>query len=316
MVFASKEMIAKAREMDLLTYLQNFEPENLVHISGSYYRTKDHDSLRIDHGKWYWFSRGFGGGNALDYLIKVREMSFPKAVETILGANSNRMPVHYHQEPEKHVKKEFQVPELNEMPRRSIRYLRSRGIHQDIVYECFDRRLIAETEQYNNVIFFGCDEKGVPRYASVRGTKGNFKGEVSGSDKHYAFQIPAEAESEHAHVFEAAIDLLSFASLEIYEGRNWKKDYLLSLGGVAKDAKDKLPAALSHFLVTHPKVKCFHLHLDNDEPGRLATEHIKASLGEHYEILDEPPKEGKDMNDELCARIGITKRKEVASHER
>ena len=65
--YLSKDQIAAAREMDLLTYLRRFEPEELVHIGGDTYATRTHDSLKISNGKWCWWSRGIGGTNALDY---------------------------------------------------------------------------------------------------------------------------------------------------------------------------------------------------------------------------------------------------------
>ena len=85
MPFIPPETIEKARQVDLLTYLKACEPDELVHISGDHYCTRQHDSLKISNGKWYWFSRGFGGYNALDYLIKVREIPFMEAVERITG---------------------------------------------------------------------------------------------------------------------------------------------------------------------------------------------------------------------------------------
>lgn len=45
--YYSKEVIKKAKEMDLLTYLKNYEPDELVHFSGDTYCTKEHDSLKI-----------------------------------------------------------------------------------------------------------------------------------------------------------------------------------------------------------------------------------------------------------------------------
>ena len=72
MSYIAAEDIAKAKEMDLLTYLRNYEPQELVHVSGNTYCTREHDSLRISNGKWCWFSQGIGGRSALDYLIKVK----------------------------------------------------------------------------------------------------------------------------------------------------------------------------------------------------------------------------------------------------
>lgn len=72
MGYVTREMIDRAKKMDLLTYLQTYEPQELVHFGGNTYCTREHDSLKISNGKWCWFSRGIGGKTALDYLIKVK----------------------------------------------------------------------------------------------------------------------------------------------------------------------------------------------------------------------------------------------------
>ena len=73
MGYVTREMIDRAKKMDLLTYLQTYEPQELVHFGGSTYCTREHDSLKISNGKWCWFSRGIGGYSALNYLIKVKK---------------------------------------------------------------------------------------------------------------------------------------------------------------------------------------------------------------------------------------------------
>ena len=60
-MFYSKETINKIRDIDALTYLLNEEPDNLVKDSRTTYSTKEHDSLKLSNGMWYWFSRGIGG---------------------------------------------------------------------------------------------------------------------------------------------------------------------------------------------------------------------------------------------------------------
>ena len=70
----SKAEIERARELDLLTYLQTYEPHELVRISSAVYSTRSHDSLKISNGKWYQWSTGIGGVSALDYLVKVQGM--------------------------------------------------------------------------------------------------------------------------------------------------------------------------------------------------------------------------------------------------
>ena len=85
MPYIVPEIITEARRMDLLTYLRAYEPNELVRFSGNTYTTRTHDSLKISNGKWMWWSRGIGGNSALDYLVKVKGLSFLEAVETIMG---------------------------------------------------------------------------------------------------------------------------------------------------------------------------------------------------------------------------------------
>ena len=86
MGYVTPEEIRQAKEMDLLTYLQNYEPDSLVRVTPNTYCTREHDSLKISNGKWYWFSRGFGGYNALDYLVKVKEVPFLEATGGVYAA--------------------------------------------------------------------------------------------------------------------------------------------------------------------------------------------------------------------------------------
>ena len=92
MGYVTPEQITQAKELDLLTYLQRFDPHELVHVSGNTYCTREHDSLKISNGKWNWFSRGIGGKTALDYLIKVQGFSFTQAVEALVGQNFSPLP--------------------------------------------------------------------------------------------------------------------------------------------------------------------------------------------------------------------------------
>ena len=92
MPYIPPDVVAKAKEMDLLTYLQNYEPQELVRLSSNTYCTHEHDSLKISNGKWCWYSRGIGGRSALDYLIKVKEIPFTEAVEIITGQVAIRPP--------------------------------------------------------------------------------------------------------------------------------------------------------------------------------------------------------------------------------
>jgi hypothetical protein len=307
MAYTTAEDITHAKQMDLLTYLQSYEPQELVRVSGNTYCTREHDSLKISNGKWHWFSREIGGKTALDYLIKVKDYTFLQAVETILGRAATKPPIFIAQKPES--KRQLLMPELSENTARVERYLKSRGIHPVIIDYCLANKLLFESKDYHNALFMGYDTAGNARYSSIRGTAGAYKGELSGSDKRYSFSILGK--SDTVHVFEAAIDLMSFATLKFYEGLDWHRDSLLSLAGVYQTKRtDVVPIALEQYLNDHPDIQTLRLHLDNDEVGRGAVAGIVTGLNGRYQVYDEPPKCGKDVNDQLRMRVGITKKED------
>ena len=51
MPYIPPEVVEQARQIDLLTYLQSCEPQELVRISGNNYTTRTHDSLRTSFSK-------------------------------------------------------------------------------------------------------------------------------------------------------------------------------------------------------------------------------------------------------------------------
>jgi len=307
MSYVSKEQIERAKSMDLLTYLQMVEPAELVRCARNVYATQTHDSLKISNGKWYWWSRGIGGRSALDYLIKVRGMSFPDAVILIEGIDSSSMPAvsqPYQQRPSS---AQFELPEPYDNANRVIAYLSKRGIHRTLIDYCLETSRLYESRRYHNAVFVGFDPQGLPRYAAIRGTTSTrYIGEATGSDKRYSFSIPALENSTELHLFESAVDLLSYCTLEGLAGRNWQQPHKLSLAGIygSKTVQEQslLPAALAEYLRNFPQVNRLVLHLDNDEPGRLATARLQRLLSPALSISDEPPTHGKDVNDELMIR--------------
>lgn len=304
MGYVTPDAISRAKEVDLLTYLQTCEPNNLVHLGGNNFCTREHDSLKISNGKWHWFSHGIGGRTALDYLIKVEGYSFTDAVEVLVGRAAARPPVFHAPEPEP--PKVFAMPEVNSDTRRVREYLAGRGIHPEIIDYCLKMRLLFETRKYHNALFAGYDTGGKIRYGALRGTISDFKGEVPGSDKHFSFSIAPDANTGRLHLFEAAIDAMSYATLLHMKGREWRRDSLLSLAGVYKSSQQYvIPMALEQYLNDHPNIRELHLHLDNDEIGRCAAVGITNSLCDRYMVVNEPPPCGKDVNELLQRRLGI-----------
>ena len=233
MPYIPPEVVMRAREMDLLTYLRTYEPQELVHFGGSTYCTREHDSLKISNGKWCWFSRGIGGYSALDYLIKVKEMPFTQAVETIMG-NLSAAPPAFAPTPKAPKEKVLLLPQINRSATHAVEYLHRRGIDYELIDFCIKTGRLYESYPYHNVVFVGMDADGKPRYANQRGIGSDFIGDANGSDKHYSFGIPAEAANDTLHLFESAVDLLSYGTLQKLDGKDWRGENLLSLAGVYK----------------------------------------------------------------------------------
>ncbi len=300
MAYYTPEEIKQAKEMDLYTYLKNYDPEELIYESRNSYHTKTHDSLKISNGMWYWFSRGIGGKTALEYLIQVEEMSFIDAVNHLI--NKKEIKKKYIPKPiitEMEKRERFSVPKKAPNNDKIINYLIGRGIDKEIIDECINKGFIYQEYQTNNVIFIGYDEKNYPRYANKRGILGNYKGESYGSDKNYSFKLEAVSPKNSVHLFESAIDLLSYATLMKLNNELWDEENLISLAGIYKPTKGKVPKNLERYLEKNKNIDTIFIHFDNDEVGRLATKALQNSFSACYKIIDDPPKSGKDFNDYL-----------------
>lgn len=310
MPYIPPDVISQAKEIDLLTYLKCFEPQELVHFSGNTYTTKTHDSLKISNGKWMWWSKGIGGKSALDYLIKVKDYSFLEAVETIMGRSSVLPTTAISKR--KDEPKKLLLPDKSASTDKVYKYLYGRGIDYAIIDKCVREGIIFESLPYHNIVFIGKDDKGEPKYASYRATNNSrIMGDCTGSDKHYSFRL-ADGNADSVHLFESAIDLLSFATLMKLDCKKYENENLLSLAGVYaprdRIEESKVPVALEGFLKQNPQTTKIILHLDNDKSGRLATKALQSVLNTRYEVIDDPAPSGKDFNDFLCFRMGIERK--------
>lgn len=304
--FVSKEQIEKAKEWDVLSYLQTYAPSELVKCGPHEYCTRAHDSLKISNGKWCWNSRGIGGRTALDYLIKVDGLPFVRAVEVLCGSSPPPAPP----APAKEESAPFVLPQASLCPAAMVSYLQRRGIDAEIISVCMSQGILYESKQYHNCVFVGQDPTGIARYASLRGTKDSFKIDVPGSDKRYNFCLfAADNRCDRLAVAESAIDALSLATLVKRSHGNWRNCNYLSLGGTA-------PHALIRFLSDYPQITDISLCLDNDAAGMTGMGHLEQAVREDNElspriklIYHNPPAPdyGKDYNELLCAQIKIEK---------
>ena len=317
MPYYTKQEIEEAKQMDLLTYLQNYEPEELVRETRTQYCTKTHDSLKISNGYWNWCSVGIGGRNAVDYLMKVKDYKFIKAVDIIMKNKSIKTPI-YAEKQEKKVVQNLILPEKNISTDRAKNYLKHRGIDEEILQKCIDKKLIYEEKNYHNVVFVGYDELGNARYAGCRATnESKFKNDATGSNKKYSFRLESKEKTDTIYIFEGAIDLLSYATLFKLYGQNWENKTMISLAGVYQPARiieeSKIPLAIKNYLEKHPEITKIFLCLDSDETGRNASKALKIVLSDKYEIIDRPPKKCKDYNEYLCE---LLKEKETKKYKK
>lgn len=280
----------QAMKWDLLSYLQAYEPDNLKRHGANEYRTRDHDSLTISNGKWHWHSRGFGGKNALDYLVKVRGMDEQEAIE-LLCSGAAPPPSAVHKKQGKPQRSVFQLPEAHQDNEKAVAYLLSRGIDNRVIQYCLATNVLYESAGKHNCVFVGFDDYHVPRFACMRSTSGDFKGDAAGSDKQYGFTIPLNTEGRDClFVCESPIDALSLATMR--RGGKYK-DVYLSLGGTSK-------LAVVQFIQTHPQIHSIYLCLDNDPAGEKAMKEINTALirmGRTVQIA--PPVRSKDYNERL-----------------
>lgn len=295
----TKEELAIAKSVDLTDVARNLG--YTVKRVGSYFTLKEIDSLRIyNRRSWFrWskeYDKGENGGSQIDFLRVFAGMEVKEAVFWLLDFAGYRRyeewkPKAAIVEKKTEVeRKPFVLPVAASDNRYLYRYLmEERRISKAVIDEFVKAGLIYEERRYHNIVFKGNDKNGNTLFASMRGVfdrNGNcFKCDVAGNDKNYGFNV-WKAESTEIEVFEGAIDLMSYA--DIYSDFYSNK---LALGMLSD-------APLVTFLKEHPQITTIKFCLDNDEPGRVATEQLMQKYyGLGYEVVDcPPPKNYKDYN--------------------
>jgi len=295
-------IIERVRNTDVIAFLEKYQGLTFKPMGGGY-RCEQHKSLAVkaDRLSWYWHSQGVGGHGALDFLVKAEKMSFRDAVEVITGAILPTAPTRTRQAAEP-PPKTLILPEASGVPLRLYDYLCiKRGIDGDVVNTLMQKEKLYE-DRRGNVVFVGHDEQGAARFASLRGTYGDFRGDCAGSDKRYGFQA-VFAPCDRLYIFESPIDLMSHATLTNAATGDcgaWKQDSRLSLSGTSD-------VALSFFLNQHKEVKELYFCLDNDPAGlEAAINLLRKYHGKGYFALIEPP-QGKDFNEDLTKKIEVEK---------
>ena len=287
-------ILDELKKVDLVTYFRTIMPYELVKASANEYTTKTHDSLRMSNGLWNWCSKGVGGRNAIDYLMKTEQLEFNDAANLLLKQLQNKVPT-IEQQPTKPKEKHIIIPEKNTASDNVISYLKSRGIDEEIIKECIEKHLIYEEKHYHNAVFVGYDAFGNIKYAGCRSTNETiFKQDATGSDKSYSFRLESNTKTDTIYIFEGAIDALSYATFLKLYGMDYKAKTLISLAGIYQPASDisksKIPLAIQRYLDKHPETKNIFLCFDNDKAGRKASKALKIVLADKYTVVIKPPK--------------------------
>ena len=285
-MFYTQEQIDRANRADIADFLRT-QGETLER-AGNEYRWKRHDSLTVRENKWYRHSQSKGGG-PIDFVMEFYGRSFTEAIQLLTGELGEGKPEQTAPPP----LSDFRLPPRSPDPGQVKRYLtEARRIDEDVTGFFLSTGDIYEEAAHHNAVFVGRDESGIPRYAHQRGTTGNFRLDVKGSDK--AFNFCYRGEGEKLFVFEAPVDLLSFLCLF---KKDWQKHSYLSLGGVGEKA-------LVRFLSDRPSVKTIYLCLDSDEAGNEACSRIAKLTPEGLTVHRLVPL-FKDWNEVLQRRAEI-----------
>ena len=298
--YIRKDALKEIRKLSAFDYLKNYQPEMLIKNGRTDYYHREHDSLHFSNGKWYWWSQGKGGTSALDYLVTVEGFNFKDACNYLLDLTKTSAPVTTYYYPKQ--TKPFELPIKDTNNDLIIRYLcNQRKIDKDIVDYFISVNQIYQDKQFKNVIFVGYDGD-QPAYAFKRSIFKNYKLDHSGSNKAFSFSF-TNPNSSILHVFEAAIDLLSYMTILKLDHQDFKQYNYLSLAGasdkIASKTEADIPIALKSFLKRNKNIKTIIFHLDNDEVGIGATSKIIKVLSKKYQCIDDHPKGFKDVNEEL-----------------
>ena len=276
--------IEAANETDLPDLLSSLG----YHVKpvGRYFTTMEMDSLRIKNRRvWFRYSAG-KGGNAITFLRHFHGFSFPEAVGYLLAFNCCFQPIQRSRLPPERERPVFVLPPPHSDNKRVCAYLRARGINQSVIERFIKGGLLYEEAEHHSCVFVGRDRAGKPVFAAKRGTLGNYKGDVAGSDKETGFCLPCDSAIDRVYVFESPVDMMSWFTL--YGPAN-----AVALCGLYE-------GPLNTYLRENPGIERISLCLDSDGRGRTASAKIDARFqARGYDAQEIFPPSGKDWNEYL-----------------
>lgn len=274
-----------ARQTDLVSLLRR--QGERVKRSGSEYEWMDGSQKVTVRGNLWFHQYYLEGGDAIDFVQRYYNKTYPEAVEYLLGECGGALMV---SPPVMKESKPFELPPKNDNMRRVYGYLiNRRGIDREVLAAFIHKGMIYESADYHNAVFVGFDRDGVPRHAHKRGTgsASTYKGNVDSSLPEYSFHW--HGTSDALYVFEAPIDMLSFITLH---KENWQRHSYAASCGVSS-------YVIAQMMKDNPHIEKVYLCHDNDGPGQKAVERIAAELTEKGVPCEPLTSVLKDWNEDL-----------------
>lgn len=326
-LYYTEEQFQKARYDSSALEYARAQGYDLV-PKGQYHTMREHDSMVFtDRGMWFWNSHNLKGG-AIEFITMYEHRTFVeavcilageditkhKSVDAITQAGGKAMEdtiTAYQDAMNRRAsdgppaadteKKAFTLPERNDNHRRVYAYLtQTRGIDGEIVGTMLKRGILYETKAYHNAAFVFHNNADEAVGAFLRGTtttkdEAPFRGMAKNSDRENGYFSFGKKASTVACVFEAAIDAMSYATLQKLNGNTeWAGRYYVASGGTGD-------SNILAFLQGHPEVETVILCHDNDKAGHLLAESLGDKLRTmNYNVSRATP-QGKDFNDDLLA---------------
>ncbi len=281
----TEEEKERARQTDIADLLRS-QGETLKR-SGREFEWRDGGQKVTVRGNLWYHQYEEVGGDAIDFVRRFYNKTYPEAMEYLLGGGYGRITS---STPVVKESKPLVLPPPNDNMRRVYAYLlKHRNIDRDVLNHFAIEGLIYEDAKYHNVVFLGKDENGTVRHVHKRGsgTESTYKGNESGSKPEYSFHHIGT--SGRLYAFEAPIDMLSYISMH---KENWKQHSYVALCSVAD-------RAIFYTLKQHPQLNEVMLCLDSDEAGQAATERIAEKLSENGFFCGIEIPHGKDWNEDL-----------------
>lgn len=281
----TKEERELARKTDIAELLRSQGEE--LKRSGSEWMWMDNDQIVTIRGNLWFHQYEQVGGDAVDFICRYYDKSYPEAVEYLLY---NRTGTPVMSPPVIKKRKPFALPEPNNNMRRIYAYLlKQRGLDSKVLNAFVARKMIYESADYHNAVFVGFNPKGAAVHAHKRstGSESRFKGNADSSNPSYSFHW--QGKDKFLFIFEAPIDMLSFISM--HQGDWQEHSYAASCG-----TSDKV---IWQMMNDNPNISFIYLCRDNDDAGKMANERTAKILSEKgipYKILIP---EHKDWNEDL-----------------